>query len=211
MNYHFFVFTDGKPLSVHNHQHPTAVSYYIYTPPKRSKPYIFKAGESNEAIYAILFPMSDKDRDQTNCSSQWSKRIPERLEPTLALLDLMFSKSVDDYAKIFMELSTLYSDDLLLVTERGVRDRGLLTFMNSAVTTDCILALDSQKQGVICFMNIVEHNLTKHNLPVQEAFNNACATNVLGDYLNTSIPIWWIKAVQQYGTEVSRELSKASH
>lgn len=208
MNYHFFVFTDGKPLSIHNHQQPTAVSYYIYTPPERSKPYIFKA---NEAIYAILFPMSNQDRDQTSCSGQWCKRIPERLEPTIVLLDLIFSKSMDNYARIFMELSRLLSGDLLLVTERGVRNCTLLTSMNSAVTTDCILVPDDQKQGVEFFMNIVEHNLTKHNLPVQEAFNNACATNVLGDYLNTSIPIWWIKAVQQYGTEVSRELSKASH
>lgn len=207
MSYHFLVFTDGIPLGIHNHQTPIAESYYVYAPPQRSKPYVFKAGKHKEAIYAILFPMSDKDRDQTNYSSQWSKRMPERLEPTIALFDLMFSKSVDDYAKIFMELSTLYSDDLLLVTECGVRGRMSLTFLDSAVKSDCVIAPKGQNAGSVCFMNIVEHNLTKHKLPKQEAFDNACATNVLGDYLYAITPRWWVKAFEHYGTEKTRKLS----
>ena len=209
MSYNFLVFTDSVPLAVHNFTKPTTQSYYVYTPPKREKPYLFKAGKRTEAIYAFLFPMDDKDRSDTENYSLFSDRIPERLKTTLAILDLAFGKSVSDYAPIFRQIGKALSDDILLITECGVRNRSLLTMQHPASNKNCVLALPSHRNGSQFFMNIVNHNLEHHKQPIQEAFDNACATNVLGDYLYAKTPRWWEEAFTHYGTEATRQLPKA--
>jgi hypothetical protein len=209
MSYNFLVFTDSVPLAVHNFPNPTTQSYYVYTPPKRDKPYLFKAGKRVEAIYAFLFPMDDKDRSDTENYSRFSDRKPDRLKTTLAILDLAFGKSVNDYAAIIRQISQALSDDILMITECGVRGRMSLSMTDPSSKSDCVLAPKGQRAASMFFMNIVEHNLEKLKQPLQEAFDNACATNVLGDYLYAKTPRWWEEAFTHYGTEATRRLPKA--
>lgn len=209
MSYNFLVFTDSVPLAVHNFPNPTKESYYVYTPPKRDKPYLFKAGKRMEAIYAFLFEMSDADRSNTQDFSRHSDRKPERLKTTLTILDLIFGNDVKDYAPLLRQLSQALSEDIFMVTEKGVRVRMMLNMVDPACKTDVVLAPQGQRSASMFFMNIVKHNLEKHKQPKQEAFDNACATNALGDYLYAKTPRWWEEAFTLYGTEATRQLPKA--
>ena len=208
MSHNFLVFTDTVPLGVHNFPNPTVENYYVYTPPKRDKPYLFKSGKCTEAIYAFLFPMDDKDRSDTQNYSRFSDRKPERLKTTLTILDLVFGKDVEDYARLLRNVSQGLSDDILMITERGVRGRMMLNMSDPAPNTDCVLAPKGQRAASMFYMNIVKHNLEKLKQPKQEAFDNACATNVLGDYLYAKTPRWWEEAFTLYGTEATRKLPK---
>ena len=194
---HFLVFTDGVPLEVHQFKQPTIKKHYIWEPPVRDKPYLFKAGKLMEPIYGFMFTLTDRDREDTENYSRFSSRIPERLRPTLRLLELVFAQEADDYSKDLRAVQSLFVEDILLVTSRGLRDRGALSYVDITCKADCVLT--THQSVVKYFMNIVEHNIEKLKQPKQEAFDNALATHIFGEFYYAQTPSWWTKAAERYG------------
>lgn len=194
---HFLVFTDGVPLEVHQFKQPTVKKHYIWEPPARDKPYLFKAGKFMEPIYGFMFTLTDKDRSDAENYSRFSDRIPERLKPTLKLLELVFAQESDDYSKDLRAVQSMFVEDILLVTSRGLRDRGALSYVDITCKADCVL---TTKPAVVkYFMNIVEHNIEKLKQAKQEAFDSALATHIFGEFYHAQTPSWWTKAAAQYG------------
>lgn len=200
MYHNFLVFTDGVPVEVHRFKNATVENFFIYSPPVREKPYLFKAGKHSEHIYAVLFKMTAEDKSDYNNHSVWADRIPRRLKPTLALLNLIFEKDRADYARLIYDVNTLLADDIVLVTNKGVRGIRTLNFLDSAYKADTVVAINEDREGSIYFMNSFNHHLTEMKLPKDEAYANACASGVLGSDLVAVTPRWWTKAVEQYGT-----------
>lgn len=210
MNHNFLVFTNGVPVGIHAHKNPIFENFYVYTPPARDEPYFFKAGDNKEAIYAVLFKMTEQDRSNTQNYSAYGDRVPQRLKPTIAVLDMIFANPSDDYSQLFAKVYTLLVDDILLVTERGVRGRTSLSFKDSAYKDNAVIALQEDVPATQLFMNIVNTNLANNRQSQSEAFDNACKTGIFGDYYNAVTPRWWTKAFEQYGTDATRSVSKAT-
>lgn len=197
---HFLAFTDGVPIEVHQFKQPTIKKHYIWEPPKRDKPYMFKAGKYLEPIYGFMFTLTDRDREAIENYSRFSNRIPERLRPTLRLLELIFAQDSEDYSKDLRVVQSMFVEDILLVTSRGLRDRGSLNYVDIACKEDCVLT--TQPTVVKYFMNIVEHNIEKLKQSKQDAFDNALATNIFGDFYYAQTPDWWTKAAKRYGDAI---------
>lgn len=197
---HFLVFTDGVPIEVHQFKQPTVKKHYIWQPPAQDKPYLFKAGKFMEPIYGFMFTLTEKDRSDMENYSRFSDRTPERLKPTLKLLELIFSQDSDDYSKDFREVQSLFVEDILLVTSRGIRDRSSLSFKDIACNTNCVLT--TQPMIVKYFMNIVEYNIDKLKQSKQDAFDSALATNIFGEFYHAQTPDWWTKAAKRYGDAI---------
>jgi hypothetical protein len=197
---HFLTFTDGLPIEVHQFKQPTIKKHYIWEPPKRDKPYLFKAGKYLEPIYGFMFTLTEKDREDLDNYSRFADRIPKRLKPTLRLLELIFTQDSDDYSKDLRELYSLFVEDILLVTCHGIRDRHSLSFVDISCKSDCVLA--TQSVVVKHFMNMVEHNIKKLNQAKLDAFDNALATHIFGEYYYAHTPDWWAKAAEQYGDAI---------
>ena len=197
---HFLVFADGVPLEVHQFKQPTIQKHYIWQPPKRDKPYLFKAGRFMEPIYGFMFTLTDGDREVTENHSRFSDRIPDRLKPTFRLLELIFSQESDDYSRDLRAVQSLFVEDILLVTSRGLRGRSSLSYVDIACKEDCVLT--TQPNVVQYFMNIVEYNIEKLKQSKQEAFDNALATRIFGEFYHAQTPSWWTKAAEQYGNAI---------
>lgn len=208
MNHNFLVFTNGVPVGIHAHKTPIFENFYVYTPPERDEPYFFKSGDNTEAIYAILFKMTEQDRSNTQNYSPYSDRVPQRLKPTIAVLDMIFANPSDDYSALFHKVHTLLVDDILLVTECGVRGRTALSFKDSAFKGNAVIAMHGDIPATQLFMNIVKTNIDSNRQSQTKAFDNACKTGIFGDYYNAITPRWWTKAHEKYGTEVTRRLPK---
>lgn len=203
---HFLVFTDGVPIEVHQFKQPTIKKHYIWEPPKRDKPYMFKAGKFLEPIYGFMFTLTDRDREAIENYSRFSNRIPERIQPTLRLLEMIFSQDTDDYSRDLRVVQSLFVEDTLLVTCRGIRDRGSLSYVDITSKRDCVLT--TQPTTVKYFMNIVEYNIEKLKQSKQEAFDNALATHIFGDFYHAQTPDWWAKAAKQYGDEIDTKAAR---
>lgn len=204
---HFLAFTDGVPIEVHQFKQPTIKKHYIWQPPKRDKPYMFKAGKFLEPIYGFMFTLTDRDREAIDNYARFANRIPERLRPTLRLLELIFAQNADDYSKDLREVQSMFVEDILLVTSRGIRDRNSLSYVDISVKEDCVLT--TQPTTVKYFMNIVEHNIDKLKQSKQDAFDNALATNIFGDFYYAQTPDWWAKAADQYGDAIATKTTRA--
>lgn len=200
---HFIVFTGGKPIEVHKFTHLDTPNYYVYTPPARPKPYVFKAGRCDESIYAVLFPLTQDERNQLidryNHVGLRNKKYPSRLDASVQILDLMFAKTVDDYAPVLRQLIDALGDNVTLVTNRGVRGRSTLKHADCAVKENAVLAIKEDAVDAEYFMRIVDRNISTHGQSTQEAFNNAAATGVIGEFVYAKPPRWWVTGESYYG------------
>lgn len=203
---HFLAFTDGVPIEVHQFKQPTIKKHYIWEPPKRDKPYLFKAGKFLEPIYGFMFTLTDRDREAIDNYARFANRIPERLRPTLRLLELIFAQDTDDYSKDLRVVQSMFVEDILLVTSCGIRDRNSLSYVDIRVKEDCVLT--TQPTTVKYFMNIVEHNIDKLKQSKQDAFDNALATNIFGEFYHAQTPDWWTKAADQYGDAICTKTTR---
>lgn len=193
---HFLVFNDGVPFGVHEFNEPITPSYFVYKMPKREKPYPFKTGKNHEYIYGFLFPLNEGEYDPTV-----NRHVaPKRFRDIANLLDLIFATESDDYGKVIRKVISLMKEDFCLVTDRGIQPRSSLVMTEIGTRRNTVLTPTRFTTASKLFMQMVNHSLIKHNLPLQEAFDSAIKTGIFGEYGRVITPQWWLDAKDRYGT-----------
>lgn len=197
---HLISFDEGRPMVVHQFKKPTYPVHFIWQPPVRDRPYIFKAGNCREPIYGFMFTLTSVDRDEMSGNYRWSDHTPKRLKPVLKLLELLFTKNSKDYAVELRDLYSLFPDDVFLVTDQGVRGKTSLSYRDIACKSDILIT--SNPVAAKPFLNMVNHNIKHLKKTRQEAFDLALETQIYGEFYYAQTPDWWLEAFNHYGTTV---------
>lgn len=197
----FIVICEGVPVHVHKHSIPTEKQFLWLPAPARDTAHLFKAGNTHERIYGFLFMLNKEYMLSMDSAQMRNPEWPRELKAFKRIMEMAFKSGMDEYSDFLRDIRDVIPESAMLVTNKGIRSPRVLTFQDSACTTNVVICHKEDSLVTRAYTNILEHQTEALKNDIHSAHQFAIGTGMLGEFYTSQIPNWWHDADSYWSTK----------